>query len=274
MKLNRKKQMNKRIIHPESLGDKIALNCQYLGLKTLSVNYRQLIEHSQQNQHGFYEFLDAIIQTEVNDRRERSIQYHLIKSSLPKPYKMLADFDFNFQPGLRKGLITDIATMDFITKQESVLFLGNCGTGKSHLARALGLLACQKGYRVYYTTCSNMINDLNMGVYEKTLLKRMRKYINPQLLIIDEMGHDRLELEVTKEAHLLFKVIDERYRNNKSLVFTTNVNEEDWGDYLSDPISATAILDRIFHRSIKVEIRGKSYRQHESEKLQQKYQQH
>jgi DNA replication protein DnaC len=259
--------MNKRTIRPESPEDKIAINCEYLGLKTLSKTYRELIEVSQQKQHGFYDFLDALLQ-------ERSIQYHLIKSCLPRPYKMLNDFDFNFQPGLRKGLIMDIATMDFIARQESVLFIGDCGTGKSHLARALGLLACQKGYRVYYTTCSNMINDLNMGVYEKTLLKRMRKYINPQLLIIDEMGHDRLELEITKEAHLLFKVIDERYRQNKSLVFTTNVYEEDWADYLSDPISATAILDRIFHRSIKVEIRGKSYRQHESEQLQQKYQQH
>ena len=121
--------MNKRTIQPESLGDKIASNCEYLGLKILSKNYRQLIEYSQTRQHGFYEFLASVIQTEVNDRRERSVQYHLIKSSLPRPYKILSDFDFNFQPGLRKGLITDIATMDFIAKQESVLFIGDCGTG-------------------------------------------------------------------------------------------------------------------------------------------------
>ncbi len=116
-----------------------------------------------------------------------------------------------------------------------------------------------------------MLNDLNTGVYEKSLLKRMRKYTNPQLLVIDEMGHDRLELEVTKEAHLLFKVIDERYKLNKPLIFTTNVQEEDWADYLGDPISTKAILDRIFHRSIKVGIKGPSYRKHEGEKLQKKY---
>lgn len=253
--------------------DIIREGCEYLGLKTLSENYRQLIEESQRKEHGFYDFLATAIQTEVNYKRQRSIQYHIKESRLPQPYKMLTDFDFTFQPGLRKQLIMDIATMDFVIKQESVLFAGDCGTGKSHLARALGLIACQKGYKVHYTTCSDMINDLNTGVYEKTLVKRMRKYINPQLLIIDEMGHDRLELEVTKEAHLLFKVIDERYKHNKSLIFTTNVHEQDWGEYLGDPVSANAILDRIFHHSIRVDIKGKSYRQHESEKLQQKYQQ-
>jgi DNA replication protein DnaC len=116
-----------------------------------------------------------------------------------------------------------------------------------------------------------MIIDLNKGVYEKTLEKRIRKYLNPQLLVIDEMGHDRLELEVTKEAHLLFKVIDHRYKENKSLIFTTNVEETDWADFLGDPISTRAILDRIFHHSIKVEIKGPSFRKHESEILQQKY---
>lgn len=116
-----------------------------------------------------------------------------------------------------------------------------------------------------------MLNDLNTGAYEKTLLKRLRKYINPELLLIDEMGHDRLELEMTKEAHLLFKVIDERYNQGKPLLFTTNVEESDWGDFLRDPISTKAILDRIFHRSIKVEIDGPSYRMYESEKLQQQY---
>jgi DNA replication protein DnaC len=90
-------------------------------------------------------------------------------------------------------------------------------------------------------------------------------------VIIDEMGHDRLELEVTKEAHLLFKVIDERYNRNAALIFTTNVEEQDWADYLGDPISTRAILDRIFHHSIKVEIRGPSYREYEGRKLQEKY---
>ena len=81
----------------------------------------------------------------------------------------------------------------------------------------------------------------------------------------------RLELEVTKGAHLLFKVINERYNRDKSLIFTINVEEPDWADYLGDPISTTAIQDRIFHHSIRVEVRGPSYRKYEGELLQQKY---
>ena len=99
----------------------------------------------------------------------------------------------------------------------------------------------------------------------------MRKYINPELLIIDEMGHDRLELQVIKEAHLLFKVIDQRYKENKPLIFTTNIEEPDWPEFLGDPISTSAILDRIFHHSVIVRIKGPSYRKHQGELLQQEY---
>ena len=248
-------------------------NCQYLGLKRLPMQYESIIDKAHKSNVGFYEFIAGVIQDEADARRERSIKYRLKNSKLPQPLKLLQDFDFPFQPKLKKKLIMDLATMDFIRRKESVLFLGNCGVGKSHLARSLAMIACEKGYKVYYTTCADMLNDLNIGVYEKTLLKRMRKYVNPELLLIDEMGHDRLELEVTREAHLLFKVIDERYKQSRSLLFTTNVEEQDWADYLGDPISTKAILDRVFHRSIKVEINGPSYRQHEGKLLQEKYNQ-
>ncbi len=99
----------------------------------------------------------------------------------------------------------------------------------------------------------------------------MRKYTNPELLLIDEMGHDRLELQVVKEAHLLFKVIDQRYNDNKSLIFTTNVEEQDWPEFLGDPITTKAILDRIFHHSVIVRINGPSYRKYMSELLQKEY---
>ena len=94
------------------------------------------------------------------------------------------------------------------------------------------------------------------------------------MLLIDEMGHDRLELQVVKEAHLLFKVIDQRYKENKSLIFTSNIEEEDWPEFLGDPISTRAILDRIFHHSVIVKIYGPSYRKYQSDLLQKKYADH
>lgn len=246
-------------------------NCQYLGLKKLPMQYESIIDKANKSNVGFLEFIAGVVQDEANARRERSIKYRLKMSKLPQPYTMLQDFDFPFQPKLNKKLIMDLATMDFVRRNESVLFVGKCGTGKSHLSRSLAMIACEKGYKVYYTTCADMLNDLNTGVYEKTLMKRIRKYVNPELLLIDEMGHDRLELEVTREAHLLFKVIDERYKQNKSLIFTTNVKEQDWAEYLGDPITTQAILDRVFHYSIMVEIDGPSYREHEGKLLQGKY---
>jgi len=246
-------------------------NCRYLGLKYLGAEYVDIIQKANKSNIGFTGFIQQIVQNETNYKIERSIKYRIKESKLPLPYKLLQDFDFPFQPNLKKKLIMDLAALGFIRQNESILFIGEPGTGKSHLARSIAFIACEKRYKVLYTTCSDMLNDLNRGVYEKTLLKRLQKYVNPELLIIDEMGHDRLELEVTKEAHLLFKVIDQRYNQNKSLIFTTNVCEPDWADFLGDPISTKAILDRIFHHSIKVQINGPSYREYESEKLQQKY---
>jgi len=248
-------------------------NCRCLNLKHLEQEYDSLIRKADESDMGYAAFLRLVVESEVNAKTERSISYRLEASKLPKPYKLLDDFDFAFQPQLRKKLIMELATLEFFHRHESVLLTGNSGTGKSHIARALAFLACRKCHKVLYTTCSDMLNDLNRGVYEKTLPMRLSKYVKPDLLVIDEMGHDRLELEVTKEAHLLFKVINERYTREKSLIFTTNVEEHDWADFLGDPISTQAILDRIFHHSILVKINGPSYRVHQGDILQKRYEQ-
>jgi DNA replication protein DnaC len=246
-------------------------NCHYLGLKLLAEEYRQMVDRANENTVGYYEFISNIIQAEAAAKQQRHIEYLVKNSRLPQPCKLLADFDFDFQPKLNRKLIMELASLRFIEKGESILFIGDNGTGKSHLAQSLVLMACQGEYKTHYTTCSELINDLNSGVYEKTLDKRMRKYINPELLLIDEMGHDRLELQVIKEAHLLFKVIDQRYKENKPLIFTTNIEEQDWPEFLGDPISTSAILDRIFHHSVIVRIKGPSYRKHQGELLQEEY---
>jgi len=246
-------------------------NCHYLGLKLLAKEYRQIVDRANENTVGYYEFISGIVQAEAAARQQRHIEYLVKNSRLPQPCKLLADFDFDFQPKLNRKLIMELASLRFIEKGESILFIGDNGTGKSHLAQSLALMACQGEYKTHYTTCSELIGDLNSGVYEKTLDKRMRKYINPELLIIDEMGHDRLELQVIKEAHLLFKVIDQRYKENKPLIFTTNIEEPDWPEFLGDPISTGAILDRIFHHSVIVRIKGPSYRKHQGELLQEEY---
>jgi DNA replication protein DnaC len=246
--------------------------CRLLGLKLLAEEYQQMVNRANENTVGYYEFINDIVQTEAAAKQLRRVDTLIKNSRLPQPLKMLADFDFDFQPKLDRRLVMDLASLQFIERNESILFKSIVnGVGKSHIAKSLALMACQKGYKTYYTTCSDLINDLNAGVYEKTLEKRMKKYINPELLVIDEMGNDRLELQVVKEAHLLFKVIDKRYNEKKSLIFTTNVEEQDWAEFLGDYMTTTAILDRIHHHSVIVDIDGPSYRQYESELLQKQY---
>lgn len=252
--------------------EQFADNCYLLGLKLLAKEYQQMVDRANENTVGYYEFIQDVVQVEAAAKQQRRVETLIKSSRLPQPLKILADFDFDFQPKLDRRLIMDLASLQFIERNESILFKSiTNGVGKSHIARSLALMACQKGYKTYYTTCSDLVNDLNAGVYEKTLEKRMKKYINPELLVIDEMGHDRLELQVVKEAHLLFKVIDKRYNNKKSLIFTTNVEEPDWAEFLGDAITTTAILDRIHHHSVIVDIDGPSYREYESELLQKQY---
>jgi len=262
---------SKKMNNTNKQHERFTENCRYLGLKHLCEEYQRMVESANERDAGYYEFISEVVQMEAAAKEQRSIEYLIKNSRLPQPCKLLADFDFDFQPKLNRKLIMDLASLGFIERNESILFVGDNGTGKSHLARSLALMACQGGYKTYYTTCSELIGDLNAGVYEKTLDKRIRKYINPELLIIDEMGHDRLELQVIKEAHLLFKVIDQRYKDSKSLIFTTNIEEADWPEFLGDPISTSAILDRIFHHSVIVRIKGPSYRKHQGELLQEEY---
>ncbi len=168
-------------------------NCRLLGLKLLAEEYQQMVNRANENTVGYYEFIHDIVQVEAAAKQQRRVETLIKNSRLPQPLKMLADFEFDFQPKLDRRLIMDLASLQFIERNDSILFTSTMnGVGKSHIARSLGLMACLKGYKTYYTTCSDLINDLNAGVYEKTLEKRMRKYINPELLVIDEMGHDRL----------------------------------------------------------------------------------
>ena len=168
-------------------------NCRYLGLKMLAEEYQQMVDRANERGVGYNEFISDIVQAEAAAKQQRRVETLVKNSRLPQPLKMLADFDFDFQPRLDRRLIMDLASLQFIERNESILFTSTTnGVGKSHIARSIALMACQKGYKTYYTTCSDLINDLNAGVYEKTLEKRMKKYTNPELLVIDEMGHDRL----------------------------------------------------------------------------------
>jgi DNA replication protein DnaC len=207
------------------------------------------------------ELLERLLAIEANARIERRIK----ESRLPER-KLLSDFDFEFQTGVDKAQVLEIAKLDFVARKQGIVIAGNSGTGKSHIAKALLLIGCQHLYRCRYTTAADMLTELMASRADLSFHQKLKQYTSPDILLIDELGFDRLEQQDTKNASLFFKVIDGRYCKGSTLL-TTNIDFQDLGDYLGDPVVTTAIVDRMVHHSIILHIQGPSWRMHESKKL-------
>ncbi len=213
-------------------------------------------------------FVQQLLAEEIRVRTERRIERLIRESKLPER-KLLEDFDFDFQPSLDKSLVLRLSTMDFVVHGQGILLGGNSGTGKSYIAKAIALCGCKCGYRVRYTTAADMLKDLHSGLADDSLDEKLKAYLSPSLLVIDELGFDRLEQQTARNAALFFKVIDGRYRRTASSVITTNIDFESLGQYLGDPVATTAIAGRMLHHSIVINIQGPSWRLKESEALNQ-----
>jgi len=211
------------------------------------------------------DFLERLLAVEAETLMERRIERRIVESKLPAR-KLLADFDFKFQTGVDKQQIMELATLSFVQRRQGLVLAGCSGTGKSHIAQALLLDCCRNNYRCRYTTAAAMLNDLMAGLADQTLQRKVKTYIAPQILLIDEVGFDRLEQESARNAALFFKVIDGRY-GKASTIITTNIDFKELGDYLGDPVVTTAIVDRLVHHSVIISIDGPSYRMYESKKI-------
>ena len=211
------------------------------------------------------ELLERLLAIEANAQIERRIERRIRESRLPDR-KMLSDFDFAFQTGVDKAQVMELAKLDFVGRKQGLVLAGNSGTGKSYIAKALLLIGCTQLYRCRYTTAADMLTDLMAGRADHSLHRKLRQYTSPDILLIDELGFDRLEQQDARNASLFFKVIDGRYCKGSTLL-TTNIDFKDLGDYLGDPVVTTAIVDRLIHHSIILNIDGPSWRMHESKKL-------
>ena len=194
---------------------------------------------------------------------EEEIKYQTIRASealiraAAFPFKKtLEDFDFNFQPSINKNEIYDLGTLRFVEDKSNILFVGNSGVGKTHLAVALGIKATEHRYSVYFITCHALIMKLNKAQKENRLDKQLQHLAQYKVLIIDEIGY----LPVDHQgSNLLFQLIAKRYMN-KSTIVTTNMPFSRWGEVFSDNTLASAVLDRLLHYSHIIRITGNSYR--------------
>lgn len=211
------------------------------------------------------ELLERLFTQEADALIQRRIERRIKQSKLPER-KLLADFDFAFQKGLDKAQIMEIAGLDFVERKQGLILAGNSGTGKSHIAKAMLLIGCMKTYNCRYTTAADMLRELLASLADDTLEKKLKRYISPDILLIDEVGFDRLEQQDAYNANLFHKVIDGRYCK-KTTILTTNIDFKQLGDYLGDPVITTAIVDRMVHHSIIINIEGPSWRLHESQEL-------
>lgn len=248
----------------------IRTHLQTLKLTRMAQALDDVLAQAAQQDRPVSEVLERLLAIEANALVERRIERRIRESKLPER-KLVPDFDFDFQTGIDQRRILELATLGFVERKQGLILAGNSGTGKSHLAQALLLIGCQKLLRCRYTTAADMLRDLLAGLADGSLERKLKRYLSPQILLIDEIGFDRLEQEQasSRNAFLFHKVIDGRYCK-ASTWLTTNIDFAALGDYLGDPVITTAIVDRMVHHSIILHIDGPSWRMHESKQLNQK----
>jgi DNA replication protein DnaC len=228
-------------------------------LDTLDVRCQQAID-----EHWTYgDFLERLLEDEVERRQQKQLALRVRRATLAGD-KTLETFDFTFNPAIPRQRLYDLATGNFIRDKRNALLCGPTGVGKSHLAQALAHEACRRGFDVVFTNAHKMLRHLHAGRADNSYDKRLASYIRPDLLVIDDFGLKPLTSPGPED---LYDVINERYEKG-SILITSNRAPSEWASWFTDPLLASAGLDRLAHNAQVIVIQGPSYRARSRQQLE------
>ena len=233
------------------------------GLAHAAERLAELVEGAAKQELSSHAFLDRLLGVELSEREDRRIKTSLRLSGLP-PGQTLGSFDFAFQPTMEKSRVETLATCAWIREHATTLIAGPPGTGKTHIAVALGVKAIENGFSVAFYRLDDLLLTMKRDVELAPQRLRRKKYNNVSLLIIDEVGFQPL---TRPEASLFFRLVSYRYQRGATMI-TTNKAVKDWPEILAgDEAMAAALLDRLLHHCHVFNIKGRSYRLRDLERI-------
>lgn len=231
-----------------------------LGLLKLEAELDDFLARATRARWNPRQVLEHIVRSEIDDRARRSVERRLRRSRLGR-FKLMLDWDWNWPKKIDRPALERLLTLEFMDRADNVILLGAQGLGKTTLAKNIAYQAILAGRSALFTTASDLILDLNSQDSARTLERRIRHYIRPHLLVIDEIGYLSFDAHA---ADLLFQIISRRHEL-RSIVVTTNLTFRDWAAIFPNATCAVALVDRLTHHSNIISIHGDSYRRRHAE---------
>jgi DNA replication protein DnaC len=247
----------------DGLYEQLKADLDYLQLPRAAECFAALADEAKDQGWSHVEYLAKVVAEQASATINRRLAARLRYARFPYR-RTIADFDFSFQPSVDPKLVEDLATLRFIKEQRPVVFLGQPGCGKTHLAVALATLAVEAGYQGYFTTGDDMVRQLLGARAQGNFAHKLRTYTAPTVLVIDDVGLLPIGAE---GAGVFFHVINARYEKGHPTLATTNRGLPAWGEVFGDAVVAGAILDRLMHRAVVFNIKGPSWRMREHQAL-------